>query len=121
MIETVTFVYIEGKKKYTIETTRGITLREALLNAGISPYSPLTAGKNCGGLGLCATCGVWLHPPIPEPEHWHDKLALRYGYPRLSCQIKVSEPLIVEAVEGKLLWGTRKRNTFNPQKNDPEV
>ena len=46
--------------------------------------------------------------PAPEPVHWHDKIAKKHGYPRLSCQISVDKDLTVEAVEGKLLWGLRE-------------
>ena len=66
----------------------GATLRDALLAEGVSPYVALTERANCGGRGLCATCGVWVRP-APAPVHWHDRLAADWGYPRLSCQIAV--------------------------------
>lgn len=84
----------------------GANLRQVLLDAGLSPYGPLTRRANCGGNGLCATCGVWLDP-APEPEHWHDRLAARYGYPRLSCQITVRGDLTVRLVP-KAIWGPRR-------------
>ena len=39
---------------------QGANLRQALLDACLTPYAPLTQKLNCGGNGLCATCGVWL-------------------------------------------------------------
>lgn len=85
----------------------GSNLRRALLAAGLSPYAALTRRANCGGRGLCATCGVYLSP-APEPVHWHDQLADRFGYPRLSCQIAVERPMTVELVDEKRVWGARR-------------
>jgi len=107
MSDKVKITYILGSKKYDFEVEKGSNLRRVLLRKGFSPYTNLTKDKNCGGLGICATCGVWLHDPAPKPTHWHDKLAHKYGYPRLSCQINVHKPLTVEAVKGKKVWGLR--------------
>ena len=102
----------------TLRVTRGTRLRDALRDAGLSPYSRLTERVNCGGRGLCATCGVRLREPavdgdedgsVPAPEHWHDALAARFGYPRLSCQVVVDRPLVVELVADKRVWGGRER------------
>ena len=85
---------------------RGRPLRDALLEAGLSPYSAATERLNCGGRGLCATCGVRLRDG-PPPDHPHDRLAARFGYPRLSCQVTVDRPMRVELVD-KLVWGGRE-------------
>lgn len=84
----------------------GTTLRDHLLDHGLSPYARLTERANCGGNGLCATCGVRLAEP-PEPDHWHDDLADRFGYPRLSCQLQVREGMRVQLLD-KRLWGSRE-------------
>ncbi|HYO88993.1 MAG TPA: hypothetical protein VER79_10110, partial [Candidatus Limnocylindrales bacterium] len=73
-------------------------LRRALLAAGLSPYAALTQR---------ATCGVRLSAGEPAPVHWHDTLAARFGYPRLSCQITVTSDLTVLLVEDKRIWGGR--------------
>lgn len=86
----------------------GETLRDHLLRCGLSPYTRLTENANCGGNGLCATCGVRIPEGEPAPEHWHDRLAARFGYPRLSYQIRVREPMVVELVEDKRVWGGRE-------------
>jgi hypothetical protein len=109
----------------TLHVPRGQTLRDALLGASaeatsdgtdrsssfrdgdLSPYTRLTERANCGGRGLCATCGVRLRTG-PDPEHWHDRLAARFGYPRLSCQVEVEEGMVVELDEEKLVWGRRE-------------
>ena len=86
---------------------RGTNLRRVLLALGLSPYAPLTRQRNCGGRGLCATCGVWLEQGAPPPTHWHDALAAQYGYPRLSCQITLEADLTVRLLNDKLIWGQR--------------
>lgn len=90
-----------------IEVKDGANLREVLLAHGISPYASLTQRLNCGGRGLCATCGVWIDEDSPVPEHWHDRLAADFGYPRLSCQITVNTDMTIRLVEDKVIWGGR--------------
>ena len=90
-----------------LDVPAGTVLRDALLAAGLSPYARLTRRANCGGRGLCATCGVWLRPgTAPPPVHWHDRLAAAWGYPRLSCQVVVENDLDV-TVPDKVVWGRR--------------
>jgi ferredoxin len=90
-----------------IEVDRGRVLRDVLLDHGVSPYTRLTARANCGGRGLCATCGVRVRTGEATPEHWHDRLAERFGYPRLSCQLRVESDLVVAGPE-KRVWGGRE-------------
>ena len=90
-----------------IEVPVNLTVREALLSHGYSPYSPWMHKLNCGGRGLCATCGVWIDPD-PDPNHWHDRLASRYRYPRLACQIQVAEGMKVSLIQDKKIWGQRR-------------
>ena len=101
-------VIVETPDGETHELTAevGAVLRDVLLDAGLSPHSRW-AVANCGGRGLCATCGVRLADP-PDPDHWHDDLADRFGYPRLSCQIRVRDGMAVTIPE-KRVWGTREQ------------
>ena len=105
--ETVRVVVVGGDSETELTVERGRVLRDVLVEAGLSPYSRLTERANCGGRGLCATCGVRVVEDL-EPDHWHDRLAERFGYPRLSCQIVVEEDLRVELVE-KVVWGSRDK------------
>jgi ferredoxin len=57
---------------------------------------------------LRATCGVWIAAGEPPPDHWHDQLAARFGYPRLSCQISVKGDMIVCILTDKWIWGGRR-------------
>jgi len=96
-----------GEGTTAIAATPGEPLRDALLAAGLSPYSGVTERANCGGRGLCATCGVRLCDSH-EPDHWHDRLAARFGYPRLSCQVPVADGMVVELLPEKRVWGGRE-------------
>jgi ferredoxin len=104
--ETVPLVVVDGDERVELDVERGRNLRRALLDAGLSPYAPATRRLNCGGRGLCATCGVRVREG-PPADHWHDRLAERFGYPRLSCQIAVDRPTTVALVD-KRVWGGRR-------------
>ena len=95
-------------KVVQVNVPHGTNLRQCLLEMGYSPYTAITQRANCGGRGLCATCGVWVAPE-PEPAHWHDKAAKAFGYPRLSCQIAVDFDMTVTLLDDKLIWGSRQR------------
>jgi ferredoxin len=105
--DTVRLVVRDGDETREFAVERGVNLREALLDLGLSPYAALTERLNCGGRGICATCGVRVVEGETAPEHWHDRLADRFGYPRLSCQITVDRPMTVALVEDKRVWGDR--------------
>jgi ferredoxin len=105
--ERVSVVVRHDGGETTLSVERGRTLRDVLLEHDLSPYTKLTARANCGGRGLCATCGVRLRAG-PAPSHWHDRLAARFGYPRLSCQVRVEAGMVVELDEEKVVWGRRK-------------
>jgi len=92
---------------HTITVRPGVNLRRVLLDNDISPYGPVNQYVNCGGRGLCATCGVWIDDGEPSPEHWHDRIGSRFGYPRLSCQIIVDQPMTIRILTDKWVWGQR--------------
>ncbi len=104
--ETVRVTVVGDDTETELTVKRERVLRDVLLEAGVSPYSRLTERANCGGRGMCATCGVRVLGDV-EPNHWHDRLAERFGYPRLSCQIVVEQNMRVELVE-KVVWGSRQ-------------
>jgi ferredoxin len=103
MDERIPVTIITGGEETTIEVSRGENLRDALLDRGFSVYGTVSQHANCGGRGLCSTCTVEIDP-APEPTHWHDAAAVRFGYPRLSCCIEVEEPLTVRLLD-KHVWG----------------
>ena len=110
MSETVPLRVVLGEDgpERHLEVDRGTVLRDALLEHGISPHGRYARRLNCGGRGLCATCGVRFEADDPDPDHWHDDLADRFGYPRLSCQLRVTEPTTVLLVPEKRVWGGRE-------------
>lgn len=101
----LTIVHAQGRESF--EVAPGANLRRVLLDLGHSPYAAFTQRLNCGGRGLCATCGVEILEGEPAPQHWHDKAAKRYRYPRLSCQIEVVEDMVVRVMWEKKVWGKR--------------
>lgn len=101
----LTVVHKSGRDSYTVAP--GTNLRRVLLDLGHSPYASATQGLNCGGRGLCATCGVEILHGEPAPDHWHDKAAKRFRYPRLSCQISIEADMEVRVMWEKKVWGKR--------------
>lgn len=111
------FTWVEDKvevkvnydgKSSILETTVGTNLRKLLMENKLSPYSKLNQKINCGGNGICATCGVFIIKNNPKPKHWHDWLASKFYYPRLSCQIIIEQPMEIE-IPQKLIWGSRRK------------
>jgi len=96
----------DGEEQHLLTAPAGTPLRDVLVAGGHSPHTRLTARANCGGRGLCGTCGVRVEAG-PAPDHWHDALADRWGYPRLSCQIRLREDVRVRLPE-KVIWGRRE-------------
>ncbi|MCA9913893.1 MAG: 2Fe-2S iron-sulfur cluster binding domain-containing protein [Anaerolineae bacterium] len=102
-----TLTIIQENQQHSIIVQQGENLRQVLLANDFSPYTSVTSIANCGGRGLCASCGVWIEEAEPEPEHWHDRLASRFGYPRLSCQITIERDMTVRLLADKFIWGKR--------------
>lgn len=92
---------------HELHVPAGTNLRRMLLEAQLSPYAPLTRRLNCGGRGICATCGVWIEEGEPAPAHWHDRIGSAFGYPRLSCQIVIEQDMTIHILTDKWIWGRR--------------
>lgn len=103
MEKTIPVTVVSGGEETTIQVEPGANLRDALLERGFPVYGTVSQYANCGGRGLCSTCTVEVDP-APEPTHWHDAAAVRFGYPRLSCCIDVEEPMRVRLLD-KHVWG----------------
>ncbi len=107
MSDRVSVTVLGADGRTVVETTRGRVLRDVLRESGCSPYTRLTERANCGGRGLCVTCGVRVREGSAPPAHWHDRLADWAGYPRLSCQLTVEEDTVAE-IPDKRVWGGRE-------------
>ncbi len=105
--DSVTVTVEDDGDRTVIETRPGRNLRDLLVENGCSPYTGVTSRLNCGGRGICATCGVRIAEQV-SPGGFHDRIASRFGYPRLSCQVTVEEDLTVR-IPDKLVWGGRER------------
>lgn len=103
MDDPVPVTVVDGTEETTIEVAAGTVLRDALSDYGFGVYGSVSRVANCGGRGLCGTCGVRIEESIPAAGY-HDAAAKRWGYPRLSCQIQVTGPLTVTLIE-KTVWG----------------
>lgn len=112
MDEGIPVRVIAGGKETLIEVESGANLRETLLARDLPVYGTLSRFANCGGRGLCSTCTVEVDP-APEPTHWHDAAAVRFGYPRLSCCIEVEEPMTVRLLD-KHVWGQVLPSQISP-------
>ncbi|NCF41180.1 MAG: 2Fe-2S iron-sulfur cluster binding domain-containing protein [Planctomycetia bacterium] len=89
----------------------GTALRDALLDAGMTPHHTAVSILNCHGLGTCGTCAVQVDgaadatsPPTAR-ERW------RLGLPphrrdaglRLACQCRINGDVEVRKHRG--VWG----------------
>jgi ferredoxin, 2Fe-2S len=91
-------VTTRGGERRTVEARAGQSVKEALMDGGISEINAITS---CGGCCSCGTCHVFVDPADmqrlpPMHEQENDLLYVhsnRRATSRLSCQIKVTEEL----------------------------
>lgn len=103
MDDRIPVTVIDGDDEGVIKVPSGTVLRDALGANGFGVYGSVSRVANCGGRGICGTCGVRIREEVPAAGV-HDAAAKRWGYPRLSCRIRVTEPMTVELIE-KVMWG----------------
>ena len=101
----ITVRYLDGKIEKTIKAAKGEVLLKVLQSHQINVYGSISNKLNCGGRGICATCGVYIVSESVNPIHWHDQLADKFGYPRLSCQIRLENDMTIRKPERKVIWG----------------
>lgn len=96
-----------------IECEEGEVLRDALLDAGLSPHNGTAAYLNCRGNATCGTCAVEVSGDVSEMT---DSERRRLSFPphdvdsglRLSCQTRVQGDVEVEKHPG--FWGQNVRD-----------
>jgi len=85
-------------ERCSVEAAAGATLKQALIDGGISEILALTS---CGGFCSCGTCHVFIDekhfaqlPPVkPDEDALLDFHDARTPYSRLSCQVKLTDDL----------------------------
>ena len=106
-------VTVEVNEQKSLEVPVGGKLLGSLADAGIFVSSA------CGGGGTCAQCKVQVHSGggdiLPTEKSHFNKREVRDGY-RLSCQVPVKQPMVIEvpaeALETKR-WPCRVRSNRN--------
>jgi ferredoxin len=98
----------ENGETETIACEKGDSLRDALLDEGLSPHNIPTA-VSCHGLGTCATCSVVINegevgkPSLRERVRLDLPVASPDVEARLACQVTVTDGIKVSKPEG--VWG----------------
>jgi len=75
-----------------VEVPPGKNLKSLAVELGINPHREFFRGVNCGYLGMCGTCQVWVKEGAPGSTNGlnlREKFAGMRGQRRLSCQVKV--------------------------------
>jgi ferredoxin len=104
-----------------IECDRGDVLRDALLDAGLSPHNGASDYLNCRGHATCGTCAVEVSGEVSEMR---DDERRRLSFPphdedsglRLACQTRVQGD--VEVVKHPGFWGQNVQHDESPTSED---
>ena len=88
-------INFEGEE---IECDEGETLRDVLLDAGLTPHEGLAETLNCGGKSTCGTCAVFVEGEVEGTKMEERRLAIpdKGDDVRLACQCTVLGDLDVE-------------------------
>ena len=78
----------------TVDVPEGSVLQDVAEEQGVQIYRGLWPSWNCGGLGICGRCKVWISDgakvsPPTTPERIRRVLGFDKGEQRLACQVKV--------------------------------
>jgi len=86
-----------------VEVPQGKNLKSLALELGINPHREFFRGVNCGHLGMCGTCQVWVKESAPGATNslnLREKFAGMRGLRRLSCQVKVLGDVEITTLAG---------------------
>jgi len=75
-----------------VEVPPGKNLKKLSLELGINPHREFFRGVNCGYIGLCGLCQVWVKdsgPGSTNPRNIRESIAGTRGMRRLACQVQV--------------------------------
>lgn len=86
----------------TVDCKSGETLRQVLLDNGLSPHVGVANALNCGGNSTCGTCAVRVVDGDVGERTAIEDVRLRIathddtGEVRLACQYEVTEDVVIE-------------------------
>jgi ferredoxin len=86
-----------------VEIASGKNLKSLAIELGVNPHREFFRGLNCGYLGLCGTCQLWVKPSAPgalNPPNFREKMAGMRGERRLACQVRVLGDIEVTTMPG---------------------
>src|SRR5262245_61972425 len=75
-----------------VEVPAGKNLKTLAVELGINPHREFFKGVNCGFLGLCGTCQVWVRerdPGSTNPKNLRERMSGMRGERRLACQVRI--------------------------------
>ncbi len=75
-----------------VDVPAGKNLKTLALDLGINPHREFFRGVNCGHLGLCGACQVWVRegsPGATNRRNLRESIAGTRGERRLACQVKI--------------------------------
>ena len=86
-----------------VEVPEGKNLKALALELGINPHREFFRGLNCGYLGLCGTCPVWVKELLPgavSGRNFREKIAGTRGQRRLACQVRILGDVEITTIAG---------------------
>lgn len=86
-----------------VEVPPGKNLKSLALELGINPHREFFRGLNCGYLGMCGTCQLFVKESAPgatSAKNLREKIAGLRGLRRLACQVKVTGDIEVTTFAG---------------------
>jgi ferredoxin len=86
-----------------VEVPERKNLKTLALELGINPHREFFKGLNCGYLGLCGTCQVWVKESAPgavSRRNLRETFAGTRGERRLACQVEILGDIQVTTLAG---------------------
>ena len=85
-----------------VEVPSGKNLKALALELGINPHREFFRGINCGYIGMCGTCQLWVRGTDGDtnPRNWREKMAGMRGERRLACQVRILGDVEITTMAG---------------------
>jgi ferredoxin len=86
-----------------VEVARGKNLKALAIELGLNPHRESFRGLNCGYLGLCGVCQLWVRPAAEgavTPPNFRERMAGMRGERRLACQVRILGDVAVTTMAG---------------------